>query len=135
MELSPRFGVWVTPVEPGGYNTGIFPGSVAWGKRVRDHLEEEGQRGKSVMEAYDFELDKVEKLLDEVVTKGKVLNEDIHEVVDCIVHALTAKHPKRQYCPGWDLSLYFLVYAPLWITEPMQLMMLRKMKQRMDAME
>lgn len=33
---------------------------------------------------------------------------NLYLVTDCMEHALTARHPRTRYSPGWDAKLFYL---------------------------
>ena len=131
MEIGPRFGIWVSTVEPGFYKTNVMRNALAWSNRVTQKLKEENKI--EIMEMYDFDLEMIEKLAEsfEKGEGGAVMQENISQVVDCVIHGLTAKYPKRRYEPGWDPISKFLAYSPLWMTEPF--MMYANKKQLEDG--
>eukprot|EP01084_Bolivina_argentea_P136028 239601_1 len=131
MEVSPRFGIWVSAVEPNAYGTNIFAGSKIWGQRVKRQLEE--NKMSQLMDVYEFDVNKIEKGVDKLM-ENKMINPRIDEVVECIVHGLISKYPFRRYEPGWNILLKFLVYFPLWMTEPVQLMIAKRVRDEMKKL-
>ena len=121
MEVAPRFGVWVSAVEPGGYKTNICNNINTMAKKVKEKLEQENKT--QLMDIYDWDLDRISKSVDLLAENkgGLTMDDDLSKAVDCIVHGLTAKYPRRRYEVGWDLGLKFLCYWPMWITEPVSI--------------
>eukprot|EP01083_Nonionella_stella_P078789 215828_1 len=130
MDISPRFGIWVSSVEPGGYMTPIVQKSMFWFKQVEKKVKENNEA--ELLDIYEFpDLNKMQKVYDKAAkTRGKsiMFNDNINEVVDCIIHGLTAKYPRRSYEVGWAFLIQCFVYLPLWMTEPIRI----KVQRRMD---
>ena len=49
----------------------------------------------------------------------KYISDKRHWVIDALMHALLAKHPKRTYLVGIDAYLFFLplTYLPEWVVD------------------
>ena len=134
MEVGPRFGVWVSAVEPGLFKTNMMKNVIGWQNKVKEKLKEENKT--EIMDIYDWNADRVNKSM-ELLEEGKgdlILGEDISKVVDCVIHGLTAKYPKRRYEVGWDAGLKFLVYWPMWITEPVAIFGAKQQRQNLKKL-
>eukprot|EP01084_Bolivina_argentea_P279370 477597_1 len=130
MDISPRFGIWVSAVEPGGYRTAIVSGTKVWHKRVIDKVEEENKN--ELLDIYDVpDIDKFNKRMDEISKGAMGYSPNIEEVVDCIIHGLTAKYPNRSYQPNWTFIIKFMAFAPICITEPIMLLVGKIARERM----
>ena len=71
------------------------------------------------------------------LTEGKAgipLINNLEEVVDAVIHGLTAKYPKRRYQIGWDMFLKIMVYAPLCITEPLMIWVAKKQREALKKL-
>ncbi|XP_068121262.1 retinol dehydrogenase 7-like [Hyperolius riggenbachi] len=109
-----HFGVKVSIIEPGCYKTQMATDWDAhrnnvtrlW-EKISAHIKED--YGNDYFQLYL-------KNLKELTGKP---NPRIHEVTDCMEHALTAVHPWTRYSPGWDCKLFFLPlsYAPTAVSD------------------
>ncbi|XP_075810405.1 retinol dehydrogenase 16-like [Microtus pennsylvanicus] len=99
------FGVKVAIIEPGFFQTAISSSD-----RHFSHVKMLWDQASSeVKEIYDkkFLLSYLKHLK---ILLGKTCNEDLSLVTDCMEHALTSRHPRTRYAPGWDAKL---IYIPL----------------------
>lgn len=39
---------------------------------------------------------------------NRICDPDLTKVISCLEHALTARHPRTRYSPGWDAKLLWL---------------------------
>eukprot|EP01084_Bolivina_argentea_P040071 74047_1 len=120
MELSPRFGIWVCPIEPGDYVTSIVDNYVMWGKKVRNKLKDNNKL--DLIDIYEFNFDKETQNLKDFFSSDNLVNGDIDGVVNDAIHGLTAKYPQREYQRGWNIIHKLLCCGPWWITEPITIL-------------
>ncbi|CAI9609741.1 unnamed protein product [Staurois parvus] len=109
------FGVKVCIIEPGTYKTLII---------------EKDRHRKNMEHLWNNLPENIKELFGEQYyhqyAKGLLSLLDtgspkIHQVPDCMEHALTAVHPWTRYAPGWDCKLYYLPvsYLPTAISDYM----------------
>lgn len=50
---------------------------------------------------------------------GKMSDEDLMKVVNCMEHAVAAVRPRTRYSPGWDAKFFWLPlsYMPTFISD------------------
>eukprot|EP00483_Globobulimina_turgida_P002070 UN02072 len=107
MELSPRFGIWSCPVEPGGYRTNVIDNAQKQNQILYQRLQE--RKENELMEIYQFDVKKSNERLE----KGKVeFNPSFDDVVNSVIHALTAQYPQTVYQPGWGVVLTICSLLP-----------------------
>ena len=134
MQLSPKFGIWVCSVEPGGYVTDIIDKSIPWMKKLKEITIKDGK--EELLDIYDFpDLDKHTEFTKKLKKGALGFSEDIDDCIDCIIHGLIAKYPERRYEPNWHFMFSLFVYCPMWFIEPMQIALIEKVgkKGRPDA--
>ncbi|XP_038608735.1 retinol dehydrogenase 5 [Tachyglossus aculeatus] len=109
-----HFGVRVSIVEPGFFRTAMtnLPS-------VEEPLQERWDQLPSEIRASygpDFfpQYLRVQRRLMTQLCSG-----DLSKVTNCLEHALTARHPRTRYSPGWDAKLLWLPasYLPAWIVD------------------
>ena len=67
-----------------------------------------------LLRIYEFDEKLVNELMDEY---ERGVSPKLHEVVDCVVHGLTAEHPERVYKPGWTMFIKLISISPWWVKE------------------
>ncbi|XP_058529726.1 retinol dehydrogenase 16-like [Ochotona princeps] len=106
-ELSP-FGVKVAIIEPGVFQTNL----TSMESFLRSLQASWDQASPEVKEVYG------QGYAAAFMNIGASLNppvrQDIHMVSDCMEHALTSRHPRTRYSPGWDAKFFYipLSYMP-----------------------
>ncbi|XP_059259457.1 retinol dehydrogenase 16 [Mustela nigripes] len=100
-ELS-YFGVKVAVIEPGYFSTNISsPEKIsratqeAWDQASPEVKEIYGEK---FLASFKKSIEKLESLC----------CNNLYLVTDCMEHALTARHPRTRYSPGWDAKLFYL---------------------------
>ncbi|CAH1794218.1 unnamed protein product [Owenia fusiformis] len=103
-ELAP-FGISVASIEPQAYRTPLFNA-----ERLKQNMKASFRScSEDVKQAYGEGYD--ERLAEAMITNvyndrnGAIVRNDINEVVDCMVHALTAVKPRHRYCPPEPLYI------------------------------
>nr|KAG8541854.1 hypothetical protein GDO81_028126 [Engystomops pustulosus] len=108
------FGVEVSIIEPGYFRTGLNNM-----QNMKDtlkkmwrnvHPEIRYSYGEEYFHNYVSDLER---------TFLSFSKEDLTPVTDCMVHALTAVHPKTRYSAGWDAQLFYvpLSYVPTFLAD------------------
>eukprot|EP01083_Nonionella_stella_P300261 1024051_1 len=110
-ELSPRFGIWCSVIEPGGFQTNIMDASLKWTQIIVDELKENGK--EELIDIYEHDMDATRSVVNNL--KDNTLAPNCQPVIDDMLHALTAKYPKREYVTGWNIILGIAEHAPLWV--------------------
>ncbi|XP_053143864.1 17-beta-hydroxysteroid dehydrogenase type 6-like isoform X1 [Hemicordylus capensis] len=108
-ELHP-FGVGVSIIEPGSFDTGMsrdIPKSLPrlWEEMPAEIRELYGENyWNSFLKA---------------LHRRPLPNSKLYLVTDCMEHALTSRYPRSRYSAGWDAKLVFipLSYLPSWIAD------------------
>ncbi|KAG8566059.1 hypothetical protein GDO81_013080 [Engystomops pustulosus] len=122
------FGVKVSIVEPGAFNTNIQSFLTVIKKNTEDKFHLLPAETKNIYgEQY---LKKYLQNIDELSTKS---SSRIYLVTDCMEHALTACHPWTRYSAGLDAKLFYipLSYLPTFITDYVLSLYAPKPAQRM----
>ncbi|XP_075055544.1 retinol dehydrogenase 7-like [Mixophyes fleayi] len=111
-ELS-DFGVKVSIIEPGGFNTAISNLPL-----LKNNLKEKWESlPTETKEIYgELYLSKLLKNMEDMVASGSF---KIYKVTNCMEHALTACQPWTRYSAGWDAKLFLipLSYLPTFISD------------------
>uniref|UniRef100_A0A8C3QFE4 Retinol dehydrogenase 16 n=1 Tax=Cyanoderma ruficeps TaxID=181631 RepID=A0A8C3QFE4_9PASS len=111
-ELRP-FGVQVSIIEPGGFQTGMTSPTLLMKDFVRlwERLPAETQA------AYGRHyLDKYAKI---TTLMHRLSSSRLSHVTDAMTHALLSRCPRSRYAAGWDARLIFLPlsYCPAWLSD------------------
>lgn len=91
------WGIKVAAVEPGPIDTPIWDKSIATADELAARVD------PAVLGLYDADLQAVRR----VVEKSMKRVAPVSRVVRAVVHALTARRPKRHYYLGWDVRVCF----------------------------
>ncbi|XP_053227967.1 retinol dehydrogenase 7-like [Podarcis raffonei] len=98
-ELHP-FGVQVSIIEPGGFQTNIFTQAVENLKKVWNRVPSD------IKEVYGEQyLENYFKIGQDIFNTS---NSKLHLVTDCMEHALTSCSPRTRYSAGWDAKFLYI---------------------------
>uniref|UniRef100_A0A8D0BQL0 Retinol dehydrogenase 16-like n=1 Tax=Salvator merianae TaxID=96440 RepID=A0A8D0BQL0_SALMN len=103
-ELYP-FGIKVSIVEPGAFNTGINEATANYHSTIWTELP---------VETKDLYGEQYWKNFPKTFVGGSWVKTDLSLVTNCMEHALTSCHPRSRYSAGWDVKLFYipLSYLP-----------------------
>ncbi|KAJ8367688.1 hypothetical protein AAFF_G00311430 [Aldrovandia affinis] len=108
------FGVKVSIIEPGFFKTGVTSIDLIEKdlRRLWNQLpaEVKNSYGPRYLEEY---------LKAQRFSMNILCSADISKVTRCMAHALTARHPRTRYSPGWDAKLLWipLSYLPSFVSD------------------
>ena len=128
-ELSPRFGIWCSVVEPGGYKTNIINAGMKWSKKINEELKENDK--EELMDIYQFDLDFYAKRASE--DEKKYFNPNYDEVIDNIIHGLTAYYPQREYVPGSNFIIKIMEILPISVWDKLSVYTQNQMIPKKDS--
>ncbi|KAI1899537.1 hypothetical protein AGOR_G00062810 [Albula goreensis] len=109
-----HFGVKVSIIEPGFFKTAVTNLDLIEKdlRRLWNQLpaEVKDSYGEGYLEEY---------LKAQSFSMNILCSSDIAKVTRCMVHALTARHPRTRYSAGWDAKLFWipLSYLPSFISD------------------
>ncbi|KAA0715424.1 Retinol dehydrogenase 7 [Triplophysa tibetana] len=109
-----HFGVKVSIIEPGFFKTQVTDLGL-----IKDDLKKRWNAlPVEVRRSYgDSYLQEYMKL--QAFSMGLLCSRDISKVSSCMLHALSARHPRTRYAAGWDAKLFWipLSYAPTCVAD------------------
>ncbi|KAI5628075.1 dehydrogenase/reductase (SDR family) member 9 [Silurus asotus] len=108
------FGVKVLCIEPGFFKTDMANTSL-----IQDSFQKIWNRLPQDLRD-DYGSDYIDQIKVTMTDKfGKKLDGDLMKAVGCMVHAVSAVHPRTRYSAGWDAKFFWLPlsYMPSFISD------------------
>eukprot|EP01084_Bolivina_argentea_P056491 103398_1 len=112
MELSPRFGIWCSAIEPAAFATPITSAIKSWTDKA---INEAKENNPELLDIYKREMKRYQNFKWEDFPN---VHYKLDKVVNSIVHAINAKYPEREYMPGTEFFIWQLfLNMPIWMVE------------------
>eukprot|EP01083_Nonionella_stella_P029001 79921_1 len=105
IELSPRFGIWCSVMNLGGFKTKMTDT-----QNIDDGYNQvlkSAQNKGNIAQVYDMEIE--QSIHEDIKTMVDSLEEDLNVAVDDIIHSVTARYPKRVYASGQPLAMHIII--------------------------
>eukprot|EP01083_Nonionella_stella_P173613 599413_1 len=100
--------------------------NIMWMKWTHTIVEEvKANEQEELLDVYEHNVDGMDAVINKIKNKKFAVN--CQPVIDDMVHALTAKYPKREYVPGNNLLYRILERVPLSVLDFIALKRYKKM--------